>query len=73
MDVLFQPSQKLWERSGKIRSSLYKEIEDMLMEWLQQDFIEGVQVYGTVLREKDFCSVRHQYLCRAEWLAESFQ
>jgi hypothetical protein len=25
------------------------------------------------LMEKDLCSVRHQYFCRVEWLAESFQ
>jgi hypothetical protein len=72
MDVLFQASKKL-RKIRQNRSSLYKEIEDMVMEWFQQDFIEGVQVYGTVLMEKDLCSVRHQYFCRVEWLAESFQ
>jgi hypothetical protein len=59
MDVLLTGTSKSVEKTRKIISSLYKEIDDMLMKWFQEDFVQVVPVYGTVLREKDFCSVRH--------------
>jgi hypothetical protein len=30
----------------------------MLLEWFQEYFTQRITVYGTVLREKNFCSVR---------------
>jgi hypothetical protein len=40
------------KKTRKIKSSPYREIENVLMEWFLQKCTEGLPVEGTVLREK---------------------